>query len=154
MLFRSVLVIIYDGYSNNGAEINDSDQIAWTHKYSCPDPWVADIMFYSDGEVVQITSDPPVQQNVPTINNAGLVAWRRADPEGGQSGIWVWQGGEPALLIEDGRNPRLNNLGDMYFLMHHDWPGTWQGYFYRASDGAIFQLTDDPYWNTDGDIND
>ncbi|MCH8252775.1 MAG: hypothetical protein IID36_10025, partial [Planctomycetes bacterium] len=143
--------IMDDGLSNQWAEINNLDDVVWTRKYSCANPWVADIMFWSDGRIIQLT-DSAVQQNVPTVNDLGHVAWQTADSHHANYGIWKWEGDDPQLVIVAGQNPRLNNNGDMQFLRWDEGLSTWDTFVYI--DGVEYQLTSETAWNIDGDIND
>lgn len=135
-----------EGISHQGPIINDLDEIAWTAYNFCDDPWTSDVMLYSGGEITQLTTDQMEPQGV-TINNSSQVAW------GSPDGLELWEDGETTLITGWGRVPRLNNLGDIHFLRWHDSNETWQGWLYTNT-GEFYQLTNDPFWNTDGDIND
>ncbi len=137
--------------TDQSSEINDDDWITWGHSDQCVNPWVGDILLY-DGDQPSIIPSGASQPQLPTINNRGQIAWGTSE-----LGIELWERGQTRLLIDEGTNPRLNNLGDIYFL-RFDGPGgtLWDGYLYRVSGGAptIHRLTDDNIWNIDGDIND
>jgi hypothetical protein len=45
----------------------------------------------------------------------------------------------------------MNNRGDLYFIRWQE-PQGWQSWLYVGGD--VYQITNDPFWNTDGDIND
>ena len=109
----NVTEIVAGDLSNQSAQINNDDVITWTRYYFCPQTWVSDIMRFADGSVTQITPDPPVRQQVPMINSSGLIAWEAIVEDPAPSGIWTWQDGDLEFLIEEGRNPKLNDRGDM-----------------------------------------
>jgi hypothetical protein len=46
----------------------------------------------------------------------------------------------------------MNDRGDIQFIRWHDANETWQTWLYTHT-GEFSQLTDDPFWNVDGDIN-
>ena len=75
---------------------------------------------------------------------------------------WVW--GEHTnkniemVLIKKGKmRCVIDNIefvakdGDMYFIRWYDENSTYQAWLYLK--GAFYQLSDDPWWNVDGDIN-
>lgn len=128
--------------------VNDSDEIVWTRYYFvCPGPqWTSETRLYSDGIIRVLPSSFPYPQ-IPSINNIGQICWR------GQHQIELWENGQSRIVVDDGINGRLNNHGDMHFLRWYDHNRTWQGWL-RTRDAIFYQVTDDPFWNTDGDIND
>ncbi|RJP38334.1 MAG: hypothetical protein C4547_04670 [Phycisphaerales bacterium] len=134
-------------------QINDDDWITWGRQNFCVNPWVGQILLYSEGVPVVLPAEA-AQAQAPTINNLGQIAWGT-----NELGIELWQNGQTRILAgtDSGKNPRLNNLGDIYYI-HFDGPGgtLWDGYLYRVSGGAptIHRLTEDTVWNIDGDIND
>ena len=143
-IFRSKL-------TDQSSEINDDDWITWGHSNGCVNPWIGEILLYRNGAPSVIPS-AATQVQLPTINNLGQIAWGTREV-----GIEMWQDGQTRVLTDEGRNTRLNNLGDIYFLRFDGPNGTlWDGYLYRVSGGepTIHRLTEDNVWNTDGDIND
>ncbi|RJP31846.1 MAG: hypothetical protein C4547_14875 [Phycisphaerales bacterium] len=132
--------------NDQGFVVNDDDDIVWTRRWFCPEPWTSQILLYRDGQIVRLPASSP-QSQMPSINNLGQVAWT------GDNRIELWDGDKPEVVTDWGRNPYLNNRGDMYFLRFHDHNRTWQGWL-RTADGRFYQITDDPFWNADGDIND
>jgi len=138
-----------NGFSNSMACLNDSDMLVWTKYNFCLEPWESATLVRRDG----LTTTAPDQQEppepqIPGINNLGQVVW------GGPSGIelWTWLAGTSTIITPWGRNPDINNHGDIFFLRWHDDSETWQ--VWCCVDGMFYQLSDDPFWNTDGDIND
>ncbi len=150
---NTVQQITDDGLSNQSVAINDHDQLAWTRYHFCPNPWVSHIMLYSE----QIITPLPAQQTepqIPDINNRAQVIW------GGPGGLELWEDGVTTLVTDWGRNPAINNHSDLYFIRWHDDTSAWQGWLCLdcdpsgEGDPTFLQLTDDPFWNIDGDIND
>lgn len=136
--------------AHQGPEINDPGQIVWTRYNFCPSPyWESDILMYDNGVTTRLTSNQ-VAPSLPDINNAGLVAWFHRPPTG--NSIELWQSGVTTLLTDWGANPQLNNLGDVAFHRWHETTQTWQQWLFTA--GRFWQLSDDSFWNADGDIND
>jgi len=131
--------------SNQGQVLNGSDEVVWTRYAFCPDPWESDIRLWHSGATHVL---PTVQEEVqvPDINESGTVAWAG-------TGIEVWSPDTGTCMLTDwGRNPRLNNRGDIAFLRWHDDSSTWQVWLYRG--GEFVQLTFPPFRCTDSDIND
>jgi hypothetical protein len=139
-------------WSHQMPVINDDDWIAWTRYDFCQEPWWdADIMLYVPGEEPEVIS--PVDAfgtHLPTINNLGQVAWQ-FEIGRGDKGIQLWEDGVVTLFTDWGVNPRLNDRGDMCFIRWYDDTETWQAWLYLKR--SLYQLSDDPFWNTDGDIN-
>jgi hypothetical protein len=137
---------------NQAPEINDLGQIVWTEYDFCNPPppyWFESrIMMYSDG-VTQEISTGQFQPQLPVINNDGTVAWGARDA--GTYVIDLLENGEVRRL-GSGTNPKINNSGDLYFLRWHETTSTWQSWLRRNE--VYLQITNDPFWNTDGDIND
>ncbi|MHC4092261.1 MAG: hypothetical protein ACYSVY_18650 [Planctomycetota bacterium] len=145
---NSVEQISYNRLSNQVPRLNDADAVVWTRYDFCASPWESDTMLYVGGMVQELPSQSPTPQ-IPTINNQGQVAW------GSPGGIELWEDGSATLVTDWGRNPYLNDLGEIYFLRWHNDISTWQSWLYRPDSGGVFfRLTDDLVWNTDGDIND
>ncbi|HNU46221.1 MAG TPA: hypothetical protein PKH26_13095 [Phycisphaerae bacterium] len=146
---QDVSQVSNNGFSNSMPCINDADVLAWTRYNFCLNPWESSIVVYRNGLLATLPDhqDPPEPRG-PAINNRGQVVW------GGPSGIelWTWLAGTATIITPWGRNPAINNHGDIFFLRWHDDSETWQVWCYV--DGMFYQLSDDPFWNTDGDIND
>jgi len=147
---RRPRLIYSDGFSNQGARINDHDQIVWTWKDSCAVPYISDILLYSDGRVIKVSNQG--RQNVdPHINNPGVVGWM-LDHE-----IYLWENGETRKVIT-GRPcgwPSLNDHGDIFFWRWYDERKTFDVWLYRVSRGdpTFHRLTDDPQEDGLGNIN-
>lgn len=137
-----------DAKSNQGGRINDVGQIVWTRYDFFVNPWESEIRLYDNGQTRTISPPGVFEPQVPDINNLGDVVWFYNNGTDSQA-IQLWHGGH-VLPFTDGRNPHLNDLGHTYFIRWQE-PGGWQGWLYR--DGTVYQLTDDPFWSTDGDIN-
>ena len=138
-----------DDFVEQHPDLNDRDDIAWGHADFCVNPWVGDIRLWSDGRTIVLPSNF-LQVQGPSINNVRQVAWRTP------GGVEFWEDGKTVLLIDEGVNPKLNNLGDIYFIRFYDANRSWDAWLYRVSDGnpRFYRLTDEDAWNTDGDIND
>jgi len=137
--------ITFGGASNQGPQLNDHGQIVWTRRNFCVDPWESDIMMYADGVVMQLT-DGQLEPNVPHLNNGGQVVW------GGPEGIELWEDGITRQITDWGRNPRINERGDIGFIRWHEDLDTWHAWLYL--EGTFHQLSSDTIWNVVGDIND
>ena len=144
-----VTQITDDRFNDQAACLNDYEDIAWGHADFCVNPWVGDIRLWSDGRTIVLPSNF-LQVQRPSINNVRQVAWRAP------GGVEFWEDGKTVLLIYEGVNPKLNNLGDIYFIRFYDANRSWDAWLYRVSDGnpRFYRLTDEDAWNTDGDIND
>lgn len=137
-----------DSSSNQSPDLNDSDQLIWTRYNFCLNPWDSRIMLHSEQQTIPLPTQGYGPQ-VPSMNNAGQVAWSWG---GAHGEVEIWQDGKTSTLTDWGINPRINESGNLFFLRKHDDTDTWQAWLYL--DGEFLQLTDDPFWNTDGDIND
>jgi len=135
--------------SNQWCRINNQDGIVWTKGDFCSSPWTSEILLWSAG-IIQKLPSVSLNPQLPTINNLGQVAW------GSQNGIELWEDGVSTLLTSWGRNPDLNDQGDIYFLRWHQISSVccWQSWLYRPDNGGEFlRLIDDQFWNTDGENN-
>jgi len=103
-------------------------------------------MLYSEGRIIKLPN-LYASASLAHINNPRQVAFG-----GSSAGVELWEGGVNRLITDWGSHPRINDAGEIFFLRFFDDNRTWQGHLYRP-DGEILQLTDDPFWNTDGDIN-
>jgi hypothetical protein len=149
---QTVTKITDDLYSNQGVEINDRGEIVWTRYDFCPQPWWdSDILLLRDGMITQIDDQEDYEPRAPHLNNEGTVVFSSVDHDVTHDGIRVWKDGVVTWLTDWGRNPRINDRGDIYFIRWYDDNRTWQSWLYLGE--RFYQLTDDPFWNTDGDIN-
>jgi len=144
---QSVAQLSNNGLSNQGPSINDSDMLVWTKYNFCLNPWESNTLLYRSGLITKLPDHQENEAQIPDINNRGQVVW------GGPSGIelWTWLAGTSTIITPWGRNPAINNRGDIFFLRWHNDSETWQVWCYV--DGMFYQLSDDPFWNLDGDIN-
>ena len=108
-------------------------------------------MLHSAGETTEL-SPPGVLADQPTLNDLGQIAWHEWFVPNVAACIQLWDNGTVTTVTDWGWNPSLNNHGDMYFIAWDEERDAWQARLYR--DGIIYNITDDPFWNTDGDIND
>jgi hypothetical protein len=139
--------------ANQGADLNDHGEIVWTRYDFCVNPWQSDIMLYRDDAITQISSDDVFAPQHPSINNAGQVAWTFDHNDGtGHNGIELWENGVITLFTDWGSSPCLNDHGDMLLDRWHPDVELWQVWLYR--NGSFCQLSDDPFWNANGDMND
>ncbi|MBU0641547.1 MAG: hypothetical protein KKB50_22030, partial [Planctomycetes bacterium] len=138
--------------ANQAAELNDDDTIVWTRYDFCVDPWESDIMMYTPGGglVTQISPAETYEPRGAVINNAGRIAWE-FNYGNGDHGIEIWEDGVTTLFSAWGGGPRLNDKGDMCFFRWYANESTYQMWLYRK--GNFYQLSDDPFWNRSGDIN-
>ena len=139
---------ISERVANQTPRINDQGQIVWTQFDFCASPWQSDIMLYDNGVTTQLTSTE-IAPASPDIDNLGRVAW--CDRDTPFNSIKIWDNGVTTRLTDWGSGPRLNDLGQVAFLRWHDLTGNWQQWLYR--DGTFWQLSNDPFWNFDGEIN-
>jgi hypothetical protein len=153
---RNVVRVTTNGWAeqveNQSPEINDLGQIVWTEYDFCDPPppywFISRIMMYSDG-VTQEISTGQFQPQLPVINNESVVAWGARDA--GDYVLDLWECGSVTRLGL-GANPRINAGNDLYFIRWHENTSTWQSWLRR--DEVYLQITNDPFWNTDGAIND
>ena len=148
---KAILQLTDNLWSNQTTPLNDHGEIVWTEYDFCTGGanWISLIKLYSNG-VITALSEPGLQAQVATINNNGVCAWQFRNPVTFEEGIQLWDNGLRTLFTDRGNNPNLNDRGDMYFLRQHAGIG-WQGHLFL--NGQFRQLTDDPFWNTDGEIN-
>ena len=143
-----------NGLHNSGVALNKDDEMVWVRTDFCADPQEQTIILHSAGETTEL-SPPGVLADQPTINDVGQVAWHEWYVPNGPDGaarIQLWDNGSVTTITEWGWNAKLNNNGDMYFIVWEEERDAWQARLYRG--GIIYNLTDDPFWNTDGHIND
>ena len=138
-------------WSNQTTVLNDHGEIVWTEYDHCAGgaSWISLIKLYSNG-VITTLSEPGLQSQVATINNNGVCAWQFRNPVTFEEGIHLWDNGVRTLFTDRGNNPNLNDRGDMLFLRQHAGIG-WQAHLFL--NGQFRQLTDDPFPNTNGEIN-
>ncbi len=137
-----------DGLANQGAAINDRDQIVWTKFDFCPNPWVSEIWMWDQGVSQKLTGNQ-VGPTGTSINSSGLVAWFVRRPA--NHAVELWQNGVTWDLTDWGTGPHLNEPGDVAFYRWHEVSSTWQQWLYLR--GQFWQLSNDTFWNRDGDIN-
>lgn len=138
--------------ANQAADINDDDVIVWTRYNFCVDPWESKIMAYThaDETTTQISPATTLSPRAVTINNRSQVAWQfKVGP--GEYGIQLWEDDVTTLFTNWGGGPRLNDHGDITFYRWYENESTYQQWLYRS--GSFFQLSNDWFWNVDGDIN-
>ncbi|MCG3128863.1 MAG: hypothetical protein CHACPFDD_03759 [Phycisphaerae bacterium] len=152
LLDGGAIVRLTDGVaenrSNQGARINDRGQIVWTRYNDFVEPWESEIVLYESGTARVISRPGTFEPQLPDINYLGHVVWYHNDHTISQH-LQLWNGSK-VLDLTAGRNPKINDLGQVYFIRWHDFGG-WQGWLYHGK--RFYQLTSDPFWNTDGDIN-
>ncbi len=145
-------------FQNSSPEINDQGVIVWGQRDFCPLPWEYSVMKYSDGETEMISGNDTLA-HAPVINNAGWIVWQY-EIVSGSLALGQLNGAESGIFLDWGSNAEMNESGDLFFLRWHDDTDTWQVWLYfsngsgRAGDGEILQLTNDSFWNTNGDLND
>ncbi|MCG3126984.1 MAG: hypothetical protein CHACPFDD_01840 [Phycisphaerae bacterium] len=134
--------------SNQDPNINDRGQIVWTRYNDSVTPWESDIRLYEDGDTRTISAPNEFEPQLPEINDLGHIVWYHNNFTTSQQ-LRLWNGSK-VLDLTYGRNPRINDRGDIYFIRWHDFGG-WQAWLYHGK--QFYQLSDDPFWNTDGNIN-
>ncbi len=151
---ESIVRLTNNDWLNESPALNDLGTIVWPEVDVCdPDPsyWKSLIKLNADGETRTLSASG-LQSQSTTLNNAGVVAWSSHDPVTFDRGILRWSDGQLSWLIhEKTENPEINGRGDVYFFKWHE-PNGWQAWVYL--NGQFYQLSDDPYSNTVGDIND
>jgi hypothetical protein len=128
---RTVTRVTADGSSNQGTELDDKGRIVWTRYDFCPQQWTSNITRYENGQSVFLPSDR-TQPQVASLNNLGQVAW-------GNRGIELWQDGVTRRLTPRGAVPRLNDLGDIAFVLWSEERQTWDAWLYQ--EGQFIELT-------------
>jgi hypothetical protein len=150
---ESIVQLTDNEWRNASPALNDLSAIVCSEEDVCdPDPFYAKalIKLYT-GSTIHTLSEPGFAAGNVSINNAGTCSWQFVELATLERGIMQWNEGELTLFTDDGANAVLNNRGDVYFIRQHPVNG-WQAWVYL--NGQFYQLSDDPYWNTDGDIND
>ncbi|MCG3129920.1 MAG: hypothetical protein FLDDKLPJ_00658 [Phycisphaerae bacterium] len=138
--------------SNQAPAINDRDEIVWTRYDFCPEGyWDSDILLWRDGEILQLDNEEDLEPQGVDINNHGTVVFQSEGGGPEPKGVRMWKDGRLSWVTGWGNNAEINDHEDIYFIRWHEANRTWQSWLYL--DGVLYQLTDDPYWNTDGDIN-
>ncbi len=132
--------------ANQSARLNDLGQVVWMWGDFCVNPWVSEIKMWDNGVTTRLTTTHLVP-NSPDINNRSLVGWSHGF---GRDAIDLWEAGRTSQLTDWGTGPRLNESGMVAFIRFDG--QNWQDWLYR--DGIFWQLSDDPFWNTDSEIND
>ena len=101
-------------FSNQQAQLNDNDDIAWTRYDFCPGMfvWTSDIMLRpSGGRTILLPSIIGTQHQFTALNNLGQVAWRSGIPDsGGDKMIHFWEDGVTTILTDWGTGPKLTNI--------------------------------------------
>ncbi|TWT43725.1 hypothetical protein RAS1_01240 [Phycisphaerae bacterium RAS1] len=139
-----------DGFNNQGARLNDLDQVIWTRYNDCDNPWTAEIMRYADGQVTQLTQNL-IEPQVPDINNVGICTWQWR-PSADRFEILRWENGVTSVAINSCANAAINLRGDIACNRWHEENQTWQ--MWSLVNGTLRQMTFDAFWNVDGRIND
>jgi len=161
----NAVICFYDGstieqisdadWSHQTPVINDHDWIAWTRFDFCAEPWWdSEIMLSVPGAEPEVISPAETYEpRAPTINNRGQVAWIFQIGYG-EHAIQLWEDGATTLFTDWGGGPRLNDRGDICFFRWYNDEDTYQMWLYLDLQDRFYQLSDDPFWNVDGDIND
>jgi hypothetical protein len=148
-----ILQLTDNDWRNETPALNDLGAMAWPELDVCdPDPfhWKSLIKLYTGGSV-QTLSEPGLQSQATGINNAGTCSWQFNDPVTFERGLMLWNDGHLTRLTDDGSTAVLNNRGDVYFIRQDPVNG-WQAWVYL--NGQFYQLSDDPFPNLSGAIND
>jgi hypothetical protein len=139
--------ITWDGFSNQGVSINDSDELAWTRYDFCQNPWHGTPMYRkANGEIIQLTGGTD-QSQVVHINNASQIVWG-ASPDG----VAYWEKGLSRLLTDWGAPSGINSQGLIAFYRWHEDVEDWQQWLWVEE--KEFRVSNDLYWNVDGELND
>ncbi|TWT46326.1 hypothetical protein RAS1_27800 [Phycisphaerae bacterium RAS1] len=139
------------GYSNQGAKLNDNDEVVWTRYNQCTSPWSSAITRYSAGVVSILTTQGQSQAQRCDIANDGSVAWYYKN--GLNDEIQLWRAGVVTTLTTWGSGLYMSkNGGYIAFNRWHEASQTWQLCLFH--DGHIWDITSDPFWNFDGRPND
>ncbi len=139
---------IPEGLANQTPRLNDLGQIVWTEFDFCLNPWDSEVMLWDKGITMRLTSTQ-FEPRGPDINNRGVVAW--SHNLFGTTGTDIWEAGVTRRLTDWGGGTRLNDLGMVAIARWHEATGLWQQWLYR--DNRFWQLSNDPFWNFDGHIN-
>ena len=156
---QTIQQITFDGVpedvANQSPRLSDRDVIVWVRFDFCVGQswldWESKIRMYDNGVITTLTDNTQPRPNSPDINLSGLVVWFHRRPPNGDHEIQLWRNGKTTVLTDWGTNPHLNDAGMVSFIRWHNDTQTWQDWLYR--DGMFWQLSDDPFWNTDSSIN-
>jgi hypothetical protein len=142
--------ITNNGYSNQGPAINDNDDIAWTRYNFCVNPWEGEIMLYSAGRSLQLTTGGLQRQSC-ELNDRRVVIWD-GQGDGGDS-VERWEAGKTTIVTDEGGGayPNINYAGVMLYSIFDDKRSTYHA-FWRNRKRA-WQLTHSEEWGFVRDIN-
>jgi hypothetical protein len=143
------LQLTVENMSNQGATLNDADQIAWTKYDFCVSPWLSTIMLHSGGKTLPMTSGLQGDQ-APQINNRLEIVWD-GPGQPGHHGVWLQNSETLIQVTDDGTVPRINNRGT---IMFNRWYGGMEFQIWTYLDGAFTQMTAFPGWKFGKAIND
>ncbi len=100
--------VSFEGLSSQGAQINNAGVIVWAAFDFNVSPWQSRILMDDHGVTTSLT--PGIgQRQSPDINDDGVVVWMDSE------GVHIMESGETRLLFSEGRLPRINNQGHVYF---------------------------------------
>lgn len=139
-----------EGVANQSASLNSLDEVVWAEYDFCINPWESRVMFYSDGEITQISSEEMFEPQGASINNRQQVTWSYLDQDIGDHPIVIWENGSTRFLTY-GRGALLNDRGHVAFSRWHNDIGAWQPWLYRNQ--TVYRISDDPFGVVSHDIN-
>jgi hypothetical protein len=131
------------GLLDQGVQINDFDELAWTRYDFCQNPWMGTIMLYSGGMMREV-SDGMGQDQVATINNQREVAWGWGPPD--RDGIAIWHDGVTKDVTAWGDHPAINLRSDLVFQRWHEDIRATKQWIHKC--GGFLRITADalPEW--------
>ncbi len=108
-----------NGVWNQGAAINDRDQIVFTRYDFDADPWVSSIVLYKNDVHQRISPDETFEPQHPSINNRGAVVWTYNAPDM-DGGLQAWENDVVTDLTHWGSSPEIGDRGQIVFTRWDD----------------------------------
>ena len=133
-----------EGYWNFTPRINNDGDAVWTQYDFDSSPATAVVMLWSGGKLIELT-EPENNARAPSINSVGQVVWNNDD------GFDLWKDGDVEQITDWGFASAINDFGQIHFARWHDEIPAWQTWLYW--NGDFYRLSEDQYWNIQGDIN-
>ncbi|TWT43995.1 hypothetical protein RAS1_03990 [Phycisphaerae bacterium RAS1] len=145
-----ISVVFSDGRSNQAPRLNDLDDIVWSRYNFCDSPWTSEVWMHSNGVSSRLTTDQFEAQTA-DINNQRQVVWFYRTLPSYDDHLQIWEKGITTTVTDWGSGARINDRGEILFNRWYADSQVWQLWLIR--EGRFFQLTNAPYWNYWGDIN-
>ncbi len=125
--------VSFEGLSSQEPKINNAGVIVWTTLDFSASPWESRILMDDHGVTTSLT--PGIgQRQSPDINDDGMVVWMDSE------GIRRMADGKTELVYPGGRLPRINGLGDVYFIVFNEQEQLSDAFL--LSDNVVYALQD------------